>query len=533
MAGDTRSTARRPATEGGAPARVARSAEAPRLRLEFREEARAADPSRAPYGSAPSAGAGLLGARAIVGNVTPMPFEPQPPGSSKTPPSPHRHLGLIRNPMRHAAEVIHAGEREGGDSDTSTSSSSPPHAFFVVRALDVDRRGRCLVGVESGPHQTLPDAVAFLRVIPHYGPSGMADELIMLARDVIVLRDDAAASMAGDGGARFIITGEDRVASIKKSGAWEVDLASIRHAENERQEAAENAAAEALASAAGAFSKEKERERVKEKTTTRTTSPKNDDPAEAREEGGNAGTSDRQGRTIVANDDRANGAGGDDRLRKDRGLGSKRAPKRAKTHAPEPAPAPAPATGLPERSVATPASTSELASSSSIVPFVSAEILGGDPAVVPTPPTLDAYHTLRGQVIGGVEKSRRSPSLPPPPKSHAQFQLATEKHPYHVLAIRCGERCDPGDFSIRLNDRGYAYMKAAPADADAARAAERRGETWEAAGMKEGFELVTQFPGLVDELSTQSVFKDGVLFVVAAPRTANVVAVTVAAEDDE
>ena len=164
---------------------------------------------------------------------------------------------------------------------------------------------------------------------------------------------------------------------------------------------------------------------------------------------------------------------------------------------------------------------------------MSAEILGGDPAVVPTPPTLDAYHTLRGQVIGGVEKSRRSPSLPPPPKSHAQFQLATEKHPYHVLAIRCGERCDPGDFSIRLNDRGYAYMKAAPADADAARAAERRGETWEAAGMKEGFELVTQFPGLVDELSTQSVFKDGVLFVVAAPRTANVVAVTVAAEDDE
>ena len=59
---------------------------------------------------------------------------------------------------------------------------------------------------------------------------------------------------------------------------------------------------------------------------------------------------------------------------------------------------------------------------------------------------------------------------------------------------------------------------------------ERRGE---AAGMKEGFELVTQFPGLVDELSTQSVFKDGVLFVVAAPRTANVVAVTVAAEDNE
>ena len=549
MAGGTRSTARRPATKLGAPAPAANSAQAPQLRLEFREGARAADPSRTPHGSA---GAGLLSAREIVERATSMLFDPHPLSSVNAPPLPQRHLSLLRNPTRQAAEAIHAGDPGGGDSDSSTSSSSPPSAFFVVRALDVDRRGRCLVGVESGPHATLRDAVALLHVVPHYGPCGMADELILLARDVIVYRDDAEASRAHDGGARFIISSKDRVASIRKNGAWEVDLATVRRTEKEQQEGAileaEKAAAEALASAAGALLEEKEQSRdsrEKEKTTTTPSRspPTNagveetnvarerrlDGPGEARGDGGDAG---------AANDDRnANGARGDDRLR-GRGSGSDRASKRVKTNAVEPTDEPGPPAGPgPEtpraRRRATPASTSEPASSSSTIPFVSAEILGGDPAVVPTPPTLEAYHNLRGQVMGGVEKSQNSPSLPPPPKSHAQFQLATEKHPYHVLAIRCGERCDPGDFSIRLNDRGYAYVKAAPRDAIAAKAAEERGEPWEAAGMKEGFELVTQFPGLVDELSTQSVFKDGVLFVVAAPRTANVVAVTVAAEDDE
>ena len=558
MAGGTRSTARRPATKRGAPAPAAESAQAPQLRLEFREGARAADPSRTPDGSAD---AGLLSAREIVERATSMLLDPHPLSSSNAPLLPQRHLSLLRNPTRQAAEFIHAGDPGGGDSDSSTSSSSPPSAFFVVRALDVDRRGRCLVGVESGPHATLRDAVALLHVVPHYGPCGMADELILLARDVIVYRDDAAASRAHDGGTRFVISSKDRVASIRKNGAWEVDLATVRRAEKELQEGAmleaENAAAEALASAASALLEEKEQSRdsrEKEKTTTTPSrSPPtnaeveetNDDrerrldgPGEAREDGGDAGAAnDDRG---AANDDRdANGARVDDRLR-GRGSGSDRASdrasKRVKTNAVEPTDEPGPPATEPTETPratprVTPASTSEPASTSSTIPFVSAEVLGGDPAVMPTPPTLEAYHNLRGQVMGGVEKSQNSPSLPPPPGSHAQFQLATEKHPYHVLAIRCGERCDPGDFSIRLNDRGYAYVKAAPADAIAAKAAEERGEPWEAAGMKEGFELVTQFPGLVDELSTQSVFKDGVLFVVAAPRTANVVAVAVAAED--
>jgi hypothetical protein len=493
-----------------------------------------------------------------VERATSMLFNPHPLSSASPPPFPQRPLSLLRNPTRQAAEAIYAGDPGGGDSDSSTSSSSPPSAFFVVRALDVDRRGRCLVGVESGPHATLREAVALLHVVPHYGPCGMADELILLARDVIVYRDDAAASRAHDGGARFVISSKDRVASIRKNGAWEVDLATVRRAEKELQEGAmleaENDAAEALVSAAGALLEEKEQSRDsrEEQTTTTTPSPPTnkgwvegtnndrerrlDGPADAREDGGDAGAAnDDRG---AANDERdANGARGDDRLR---GLGSgpDLASDRVETNAVEPTDEPGPpATGTPETPRATPratpASTFERASSSSTIPFISAEILGGDPAVVPTPPTLEAYHNLRGQVMGGVEKSQRSPSLPPPPGSHAQLQLATEKHPYHVLAIRCGERCDPGDFSIRLNDRGYAYVKAAPADAVAAKEAEERGEPWEAAGMKEGFELVTQFPGLVDELSTQSVFKDGVLFVVAAPRTANVVAVDVAAEDDE
>ena len=52
-------------------------------------------------------------------------------------------------------------------------------------------------------------------------------------------------------------------------------------------------------------------------------------------------------------------------------------------------------------------------------------------------PTSAEYHTLRGQVLGGVERSVATPSLAPPPSSGTQFQLASDSTPYHVLAIRC------------------------------------------------------------------------------------------------
>ena len=43
----------------------------------------------------------------------------------------------------------------------------------------------------------------------------------------------------------------------------------------------------------------------------------------------------------------------------------------------------------------------------------------------------------------------------------------------------------------------------------------------------EGFELITRYPAAVNEFSAQSVYKDGVLFVIAAPKESSVVEVPV------
>jgi hypothetical protein len=53
------------------------------------------------------------------------------------------------------------------------------------------------------------------------------------------------------------------------------------------------------------------------------------------------------------------------------------------------------------------------------------------------------------------------------------------------------------------------------------------------AGEQSGFELLMQFPSLVDEMSAKSVYKDGVLFVIATPRDANIVAVRVTSGYEE
>ena len=43
----------------------------------------------------------------------------------------------------------------------------------------------------------------------------------------------------------------------------------------------------------------------------------------------------------------------------------------------------------------------------------------------------------------------------------------------------------------------------------------------------EGFELITRYPAAVNEFSAQSVYKDGVLFVIASPKESSVVEVPV------
>ena len=161
--------------------------------------------------------------------------------------------------------------------------------------------------------------------------------------------------------------------------------------------------------------------------------------------------------------------------------------------------------------------------------------------------SLEEYHSLRGQVMGGEEASKKKPSLPPPPRGRTQFQLATIEADYHVLAIRCGEG-GVDSFSVRLNDRGYVYVgakrrrkskKSPTPDADgqeqtSERAAEPEEENPDTASQSSEeeslgeFEVIMRFPTLIEESSAQSVFKDGVLFVVANPRRAHVVSTLLA-----
>ena len=186
------------------------------------------------------------------------------------------------------------------------------------------------------------------------------------------------------------------------------------------------------------------------------------------------------------------------------------------------------------------------------VPFVPGKYYGGSihiphDDVSNARASLEEYHSLRGQVMGGEEASKKKPSLPPPPRGRTQFQLATIEADYHVLAIRCGEG-GVDSFSVRLNDRGYVYVgakrrrkskKSPTPDADgqeqtserAAEPEEEKPDTASQSSEEESlgeFEVIMRFPTLIEESSAQSVFKDGVLFVVANPRMAHVVSTLLA-----
>lgn len=477
-------------------------------------------------------------------------------------------LASARNPSMSAA-VYEANQRcdDGSrsssplraDSASSASSSRslarryrPPATFFVVRPMEVDGRGRCLVGVESGPHPTIRDAVASLAI-----PRGarLPSTFILLTRDAVALRDDAAADSAGDGAPRFVITAADREAASKTHGEWEVDFETV---EEERAASAQFdpslarklaeaiADAEALAATLGGVSRD-----AGGRVGGVTASPGRDARRENEERGRSGAASggkqhprddpDERGRRRKtpreANRDEGGvrgGRAGDDArsgpapardppaaappAKRGRGRPAKakgpEAPVAASAEVSQRVPslvATIPAEQPPER--VTPPVPPHRPWTVHSVPFVAADILGGALAAhAPIPPSPEMYHTLRGQVLGGIDASRAIPSLPAPAATDAQFQLARPpKAPYHVLAVRCGRRFEPDDFAVRLNDRGYAYVRATNGGAG-------------------GFEFVSQFPTSVDERSAQSMYKDGVLFVVACPKDSDdsVAAVTAA-----
>eukprot|EP00227_Mantoniella_beaufortii_P016167 CAMPEP_0197599078 /NCGR_PEP_ID=MMETSP1326-20131121/30632_1 /TAXON_ID=1155430 /ORGANISM="Genus nov. species nov., Strain RCC2288" /LENGTH=153 /DNA_ID=CAMNT_0043165981 /DNA_START=206 /DNA_END=664 /DNA_ORIENTATION=- len=99
--------------------------------------------------------------------------------------------------------------------------------FYVVRAEDMDESGRHLVGVESGPWDSIDVATSNIDVVPEYGPTGMADELILLAQDMAAWH--ATVSVI-DGCPRFVILGSDRERSINMFGRWELDADEVKRA---------------------------------------------------------------------------------------------------------------------------------------------------------------------------------------------------------------------------------------------------------------------------------------------------------------
>ena len=210
-------------------------------------------------------------------------------------------------------------------------------------------------------------------------------------------------------------------------------------------------------------------------------------------------------------------------------------------------------------------------------------------------PLSKIFHELRGQVLaGGADQSRSTPSKPPPPATNIQFQLASDSNPYHLLAVRCpnpgssnnnknnnkpnnkknnsnhqekndininrtmeemdGDVEDDDDgasyFAVIMDDRGYVYVRSGEdEDFDPSKRSSGReerdggegggggggiggGQMKTADGGDDGFELLTQFPKPVNELAAQSVYKDGVLFVIATPRVTNLVNVKVELNPD-
>ena len=97
-----------------------------------------------------------------------------------------------------------------------------------ARELDVDARGRTLVGVESGPHKELRVALDRMRSAPRYGALGMADELILLTADAVAFRDDAGGQGAGRRARASSSSTRATIAPSPRTLSWVVDGASPR-----------------------------------------------------------------------------------------------------------------------------------------------------------------------------------------------------------------------------------------------------------------------------------------------------------------
>lgn len=160
-----------------------------------------------------------------------------------------------------------------------------------------------------------------------------------------------------------------------------------------------------------------------------------------------------------------------------------------------------------------------------VVPFINAPVYAESPegtassahrradARAPDPET---FHRLRARALhlATPEASRTSlRRVPVLPVHRAQFQLPGRTNPYHVLAVKCEPSAhrsnapDPNPrFAVAVDEEGHAYVSRVD---------------------DESFEAVCRFPGRVDETTAESIYKEGILFVIARPRKTRAVVVPV------
>ena len=143
------------------------------------------------------------------------------------------------------------------------------------------------------------------------------------------------------------------------------------------------------------------------------------------------------------------------------------------------------------------------------LPFVDAKTFGArvDPFMIRPNISKAAFRALLVRAIGENLADDREP-YPVLDKSNVQLQVANGVQ-YHVLAIRAPGHA-PGDFSMAVDDQGRAYVRAdeafpAPIDPKQGRA----------------FELLCQFPSLVQLKTCRCIYQEGVLYIIVFPRLAS------------
>lgn len=144
------------------------------------------------------------------------------------------------------------------------------------------------------------------------------------------------------------------------------------------------------------------------------------------------------------------------------------------------------------------------------LPFVDAKTFGTrvDPFMIRPNISKAAFRALLVRAIGENLADDRE-IYPVLDKADVQLQVANSVQ-YHVLAIRAPGH-EPGDFYMAVDDQGRAYVRA-----DRAKSVQTK--------PKHGcaFELLCQFPSLVQLKTCRCIYQEGVLYVIVFPRVAKV-----------